>query len=171
MLGVPAAYILPTDAAEYDAGRPPARRQRLRGRYVLVRRPRAVFALVVPATPSSPPRSQVMELASRDLSAVIAHDHVCGRERARIQRLPQGGALVLRYLQRRGLAHCDIKPRNLGWSCRRSGRSRRPTTPCPIRSPKQRTTRPPRACARDGAAAAGALAGQPRRAAGARAAA
>ena len=39
VLGILAAYMLPTDAAEYDAGRPPARRQRLRGRYVLVRRP------------------------------------------------------------------------------------------------------------------------------------
>ena len=31
VLGVLAAYILPTDAAEYDAARPPARRQRLPG--------------------------------------------------------------------------------------------------------------------------------------------
>ena len=52
-----------------------------------------------------------MELASRDLSAVIAHDHVCGRELARVRELLHGGGLVLRDLQRRQLVHCDIKAR------------------------------------------------------------
>eukprot|EP01047_Picozoa_sp_COSAG01_P104835 COSAG01_NODE_34115_length_553_cov_0.669604_1_plen_84_part_10 len=56
---------------------------------------------------------QVLELASRDLSAVIAHDHVCGRELGRCVELLRGSALFLFYVQWCELAHCDAKPRNV----------------------------------------------------------